>query len=80
MAMEIKNSKQLHKHAVPVALVVMIMLVAASGYGHDLFKRVIKIQPSANGLARITVEKTASPKLSDANQAGRTASLTVELR
>ncbi len=80
MAMEINRSKQLHKHAVPVLIALAVLLMASAGAGSDLFKRVIKIRPSPNGLAKVSIEQpVAEPKLNDASRAGSVTSLSFEL-
>jgi hypothetical protein len=88
MAMEV-GSKQLHKHALPVvALLLVVLAVSAVSFGNsqligrNLFKRIIRVQPTTNGLAKITVnnpniDKPVTMK-PDISQAGQAAVLAIE--
>jgi len=85
------GSKQLHRHILPVvALLLVVLTVSAVSYGNrqligrNLFKRVVRVQPTTNGLAKITVDNPKAdevvPVKPDISQAGRAADLSVELQ
>lgn len=81
MAMEV-TSKNLHRHAVPIGLVlvaVMIISVVAiygSSVAGGLTTQVITIHPGSNGLAKIS--KT-EPRPIDLSDAGHAAALSLSL-
>lgn len=79
--MEIINSKNLHKHAVPVVILLTGLLIVSTMalYGSSttavargLTTRVIDIKPSSKGLANVSLRQTETPPL-NLNQAGQTA-------
>jgi len=80
MAMEM-NSKNLKYHAVPVALALLIAMIAVSApsAGRALTRKVISIRPTPNGLAQVTVTKAPqdNDQLGPAAAAGRTAGLSL---
>ena len=75
------NSKQLHKHAMPVVmLLVGLMIVATlafgntdSGVGRGLGTRVIHVKLSGSGLAKITLTAPKPPTTPNLNHVGQTA-------
>ena len=93
MAVEVKYSKRLHRHAVPVVVAVgllMVVSIIAIGNhkistetaGRALVARPLRVTPTPNGLSKITASQ---PRAADftgepsIGQAGRTASLLLSL-
>jgi hypothetical protein len=96
MAMEkIANpSKQLHKHAAPVALlltgVITLAVVAITNYTSQglatettlvraLFTRVLDVKPSTNGLASVSRHQEKPAGTSNLEQVGQSAQLSLSL-
>lgn len=92
--MEVNSSKQLHKHAAPIALLFLALFtlsaITLTTYQNDntslarlargLVTQVLHIQPAANGLSKITTKPTPPSLTSDIDQTGQSAQLTFLLQ
>jgi hypothetical protein len=90
--MEVNLSKQLHRHALPVVLVILCLLALAivsllpgsksdSSLAKALFTRTIHIKPKANGLAGVSLgSKVESIETANIQDAGRSTQLTFSLQ
>lgn len=88
------QSKQLHRHAVPVGLVLLVLLTvsavlmivypsgptSSSSLTRGLVTQVIHVQRAPNGLAKVTTEKNQPAANSNFNDIGRAAQFTLSLQ
>jgi hypothetical protein len=82
------STKKLHLHAVPILIIIVGVLAATAVWTisqtssnrliHGLLTSTVRITPSRNGLAHITAQYQTNPG-SDIQQAGRNASLNLEM-
>jgi hypothetical protein len=83
------NSKQLHKHAIPViVLVVGLFMISALALSNDinsnnsvpkgLFTRVVHVKFSANWLAKVTLQDSTADGYTNIGQASQTAARVLE--
>jgi hypothetical protein len=89
MAMEVKFSKQLHKPALPIALLLIGLFIVSTlaltriqptNITRALTTGIFRIKPASNGLAHISLETSQSSTSPNLDQAGRSASLTFEMQ
>jgi hypothetical protein len=86
MAVEITQSKKLHKHAVPVVVALLGLLIVSgvAWYGNSnlgteklvarsLVTRVVHVQTGNHGLARFSLHGDAAPAAASLDQSGQTA-------
>lgn len=94
--MEINAKKQLHKHAAPIVLLLLALFTMTAvtldalqsgsvsteiALGRSLVTQVLHVQPTANGLVKITTGNAGISTLTpDINQVGQGTQLTLMLQ